>query len=221
MASIKNLNLKFDDFCLSISDLEVPDQGVTAFWGPSGSGKTSFFKTLIGIYQPENWTWKFQNEDLHALPLNERRLGVVFQNYELFPHMTAEENILIVMRSRYEKIDLQKALADSDTYKQILKLNNCWNTKAEKLSGGEKQRVAIMRALLCRPRLLLLDEPFSALDPHLREEARHLVRSVISSLDIPTYLITHDIDDVTTLAHTQVQLNQGRVESVKKLHVQI
>ncbi len=213
MSLIQNLALKFDQFKLEIPELHIPDKGVTAFWGPSGSGKTTLFKTLIGIYQPLGWSWNFKDELLSSMDVGERRLGVVFQNYELFSHLTAAENINLILSSRNQIADQSKLV---ETYKIKLNLNNCWQTRAENLSGGEKQRVALLRALICRPRLLLLDEPFSALDPDLRSEARALVKSVLTDLEIPIYLITHDPADVTALAHTIIELQQGRIVAVKK-----
>lgn len=215
MSFIKNLHLKFENFTLEIPELVIPEKGVTAFWGPSGSGKTTLFRTLIGINQPENWSWVFNGENLHEMKLTERRLGVVFQSYELFPHLTAEENILLVAKARHSNEDISELI---ETYKGKLNLNRCWTTLAQKLSGGEKQRVSIMRALVSCPRILLLDEPFSALDPHLRKEARALIKSILLQLDIPVYLITHDQDDVEALAHAVVELKQGRVVGIKKLH---
>lgn len=218
MSLIKNLDLQFkaDSFQLKIDELEVPDQGVTAFWGHSGSGKTTLFKTLIGLYQPENWSWTYQNISLHELSLSERRLGVVFQNYELFPHLTAEENIRLVMSARHSQDTLSMAQKQCEEFKEKLHLHACWQTRADKISGGEKQRVALLRALLSQPRILLLDEPFSALDPHLRQEARLLLKSVLTDLKVPVYLITHDQADVEALADTQIELEKGRVRSVKK-----
>ena len=213
MSCIKNLSLKLDQFELRVADLTISDSGVTAFWGKSGSGKSTLFKTLIGLYQPKNWVWNFKGEDLHKLSVSERRLGVVFQNYELFPHLTAEENILIVIKSRYAVESRAEALASLELYKNKLNLKTCWQTQAQKLSGGEKQRVSLLRALMSRPRLLLLDEPFSALDPALRQEARLMVRDLLRSLSIPVYMITHDIEDIQVLAESVIQIVHGEVKS--------
>lgn len=213
MSHIKNLSLKLDSFELQVTDLTILDSGVTAFWGKSGSGKSTLFKTLIGLYQPKGWVWNFKGEDLHKLTVSERRLGVVFQNYELFPHLTAEENILIVIKSRYSAELRSEALASLENYKNKLNLNACWQTEAQKLSGGEKQRVSLLRALMSRPRLLLLDEPFSALDPALRREARLMVKDLLQSLSIPVYMITHDVEDIQALAESVVQIVQGEVKN--------
>lgn len=213
MALIKNLHLKLDQFSLDIDELSLPDSGVTAIQGSSGSGKTTFLKTLIGLHNPSQWSWVFQNENLHKLSIADRRLGVVFQGYDLFPHMSAEENILIVLKARQTPEKKQASLERLEKYKNQLNLGACWQTRAELLSGGEKQRVALLRALISNPRLLLLDEPFSALDSALRAESRALLKEIIQPLNIPVYLVTHDAEDVKALAQKTVVLASGRVVS--------
>ncbi|MBC7464374.1 MAG: ABC transporter ATP-binding protein [Bdellovibrio sp.] len=217
MSIIKNINLKFGAFVFEIDQLILADRGVTAFLGPSGSGKTTFFNTLVGLHSPKNWSWQFKDEDLAKLSLSERRLGVVFQSYELFPHMTAEENVRIVFDVKNNKAS---ARVDFKTFIQPylakLKLEQCWSTKASDLSGGEKQRIALLRALISQPRLLLLDEPFSALDSLARLEARAMVKSIIADLDIPVYLITHDEADVKVLADHVVYMKEGRISGAEK-----
>jgi len=208
MSVIKNINLKLGTFHLVVDELNLSDQGVTAFLGASGSGKSSFFNTLIGLHEPKAWSWIFKNEDLALLSVGDRKLGVVFQNYELFPHMTAKENVRIVFETRKNSDEnFETSIKD---YLTKLKLEKCWNTKASLLSGGEKQRVALLRALVSRPRLLLLDEPFSALDASARGEARELVKTLVRNLDIPVYLITHDEVDVKALADRVVYIQDGR-----------
>ncbi len=206
MAQINNIRLQLGTFKLSVDQLQLPDTGVTAIQGPSGSGKTTFFNTLIGIHQPENWSWQFNGVDLAKLKISERRLGVVFQNYELFPHLSAAENIKIVFEARSEG-DFTSALNE---YVEKLNLRSCWQTKAIDLSGGEKQRVALLRALICKPQLLLLDEPFSALDNSTRAQARMLVKTVFTDLKIPVYLISHDEEDAAFLAQHRIYIEAGR-----------
>jgi len=214
MSVIKNINLKLGTFHLVVDELNLSDQGVTAFLGPSGSGKSSFFNTLIGLHEPKAWSWIFKNEDLALLSVGDRKLGVVFQNYELFPHMTAKENVRIVFETRKNSDEnFETSIKD---YLTKLKLEKCWNTKASLLSGGEKQRVALLRALVSRPRLLLLDEPFSALDASARGEAREIVKTLVRNLDIPVYLITHDEADVKALADRVVYIQDGRFISDEK-----
>lgn len=214
MSVIKNLYLKFDEFELSIPQLELPDQGVTAICGPSGAGKTTFLKALVGFYNPKGWSWSFKNTELSSLSISDRRLGVVFQSYDLFPHLTAEENIRLVMKARHPNTnDYIKVQSLLNQYKQKLNLASCWSTKAELLSGGEKQRVALLRALVSSPRILILDEPFSALDTELQNEARLLLKELISQLDIPVFIITHDDKDVKLLADHVIHFKNGRIVS--------
>lgn len=213
MSYIKNLIIKLDHFELNIPELSLSETGVTAILGSSGSGKTTFLNTLVGLLQPLNWTWTFKGETLSALSISERNLGVVFQSYDLFPHLTSEENIKLIVNSRHRHSERAQAFLLLEQYKVQLNLKSCWRTKADKLSGGEKQRVALLRALISQPRILLLDEPFSALDTGLRIEARQLVKKIIQQLDIPVYLITHDQEDVNFLADYVLHLKDGRIIS--------
>ena len=214
MAIIKNIDYKLGAFTLSLSKLEVPDKGVTAFIGPSGSGKSTFFNILIGLYQPKAWSWDYQQLDLARMSVSQRRFGVVFQSDDLFPHMTAEENIKITFAARNKNADFESTVAP---IREKLKLETCWRTKAYDLSGGEKQRVSLLRALVTNPRMLLLDEPFSSLDTASKVESRALVKSLLEKLSIPVYLITHDPEDVRILANHIVEIVNGRFSSVKRV----
>lgn len=218
MSLIKNLFVQRSNFQLDIPELRLPENGVTVFFGPSGSGKTTFFNVLVGLTEARGWSWAFNQVDMEKLSLSERQLGVVFQDYSLFPHLTAEENILLVAKARYQKNEWPLVNQQIESYKKSLNLKSCWQIKAEMLSGGEKQRIALLRALICRPRLLLLDEPFSALDPHLRTEARSLLGQLLKEIKIPVYLISHDQADVEAFADTTVEFEMGSIKSVKTLH---
>lgn len=213
MSFIKNLHFKIGRFELNIPQLELPESGVIALTGGSGSGKTTLLKVLLGLHQPQNWQWQSGATALHRLPLSDRRMGVVFQGYDLFPHMTAEENIMVVLKARHSGVRRHQMLQQLAALKEQLNLQDCWQTSARDLSGGEKQRVALLRAVMSDPRMLLLDEPFSALDSNLRDEARALVKTVISQLSIPVILVTHDTEDVQRLAQYEIKLAQGRVIS--------
>lgn len=212
MSLVKNINLKLDSFELAISELEIADQGVTAIQGESGSGKTTLLNVLIGLHKPTAWEWLFKGADLARLEISERRLGVVFQGYDLFPHLTAQQNIEIVLKARYpKKQDQQIQLSRLAESAEQLKLQKCWNTKAESLSGGEKQRVALLRAVFSNPRMLILDEPFSALDPNLRSESRMILKNFIHKLEVPVLLVTHDEADVSALAQHSLRMKNGRI----------
>lgn len=215
MSLIKNLLYREGDFSLSIPQLELADEGVTSIQGPSGSGKTTLFNILTGILPVNGWSWSFKGEDLAKLSIAERRLGVVFQGYELFPHLSAAENVEIVAAARSQGINSsirEKILQ----YKLKLQLEKCWDTKASKLSGGEKQRVAFLRAVVSNPRLLLLDEPFSALDPNLRSESRAMLREFLNEISVPVLLITHDAEDVRVLAQHHLKISDGRIVTTLK-----
>ncbi len=211
MSIVKGLYRDYGDFVLDIPEWRLPDQGVTALCGPSGSGKTSVFRTLIGLEDCKTLSWVVHGNDLAELSVADRRLGVVFQNFELFPHMSAEENILFAAKARgLSPEQSRKALEDLIGE---LALQRVRITRASLLSGGEKQRVALARALIGKPRFLLLDEPFSALDEELKVEARALVKSVIERHQIPTLLITHDPRDLEALATSVTQIRNGRIVS--------
>ncbi len=209
MSVIENLERQYPGFEISIPKWELADDGITALIGPSGSGKTTIFRLLIGLESCPKLSWKFNGENLAQLNAPERNLGVVFQSLELFPHMSAKENILFATRAR--GIEASVAKERIEELVKDLRLEACLERSAALLSGGEAQRVALARAVIARPRFLFLDEPFSALDSELRAEARALVKKVIHRLEIPTLLITHDKDDITALAQNVVNIQNGRL----------
>src|SRR5262249_20906512 len=151
---------------------------------------TSVFRVLIGLEECRGLKWTFGGEDLAALPVPQRRLGVLFQSLELFPHMTARENIeFAAAAARLEGAVVKERLSQLT---EDLRMNSYLARKAHLLSGGEAQRVALARAVIGGPRFLFLDEPFSALDAELKSDARTVVKKVIEKYQIPTLLITHD-----------------------------
>jgi sulfate transport system ATP-binding protein/putative spermidine/putrescine transport system ATP-binding protein len=215
MSLIENLNVKVDVFRLEIPRWEILDEGITALVGPSGSGKSTVFRVLLGLHPCRTLRWLVNNIDLGKLPVRERRLGVVFQSYDLFPHLSARQNIKFAAEAR--------GLSDSDSGNLIdeliseLRMESFCDRKVSLCSGGEKQRVAIARAIVGHPRILLLDEPFTALDEELREEARLLVKRLISRFKIPTILVTHDMRDVKVLANKISQIQNGKIITEEKV----
>lgn len=209
MSIVKNLRRDFSDFLIDIPEWEIADQGVTALWGPSGSGKTTVFRTLLGLEPCPGLEWKFHDLDLAKLPVPQRRLGVVFQSLELFPHMSVQENVLFAAEAR----GLPMAETASRMARLIheLHLGNCLKRKVSVISGGEAQRTALARAIVGKPRFLFLDEPFSSLDSDLKQDARAVVKKVIEEFKIPTLLISHDREDVSSLAQTVVRIENGRL----------
>ncbi len=209
MSLVRGLKHDYGDFKLDVPEWEILDRGVTALWGPSGSGKTSVFRFLIGLEACRGFSWDFKGEDLARLPVPARRLGVVFQSLELFPHMTARENIAFAADAR--GIAAGEARARLAELSLLLDLDQALDRRATLLSGGERQRVALARAVIGKPRILLLDEPFSALDVDRRAEARKLVERVIEAERIPAVLITHDRGDLDALAVKVTEIREGRI----------
>lgn len=209
MSVVEHLQKKYEDFEIHIPRWEILDEGVTALWGPSGSGKTSVFRILLGLEECPGLIWKWRDEDLAQVPTPAKKIGVVFQTLDLFPHLTAKQNIFFPVKAR--KISLDLANERFDRIERVLQLKNFLNRRAELLSGGEKQRVALARALMSFPRILFLDEPFSALDEALKNEARELLRQILHETKTPALLITHDERDLKILANKISKIDRGRI----------
>ncbi len=212
MSLVKNLFLSYEGFKIDIPQLEIADQGVTALSGPSGSGKTTIIRALLGLEVCPQLSWNFKGIDLATLSPGDRKIGVVFQSFELFPHMTARENVLFAAHAR--NLANEEAAQSLENLNKSLKMESFLDRNVKILSGGERQRVALARALVTNPRILFLDEPFSALDSDLRREARELVNEVIQKCNSPVLLITHDEDDIKTLADRILRIQNGRLVNV-------
>lgn len=212
---IRNLKKKYDGFEIDIPEWTIADQGITALSGRSGSGKTTVIRILLGLEDCPSLSWAMntpQGEiDLARLPIEKRNLAVVFQNYELFPHLTAEENILFAAKA--QRLSKDKAKERLDRLSKQLRIEPLLKRKASVLSGGERQRVALARALIREPRFLFLDEPFSALDIEIRQDARELVKSVVTQYKVPTLLVSHDPADIEALASHVVKIADGQLVS--------
>jgi len=209
MSLVENLKYSMDDFKINIPRWEILDQGVTVLSGPSGSGKSTIFRILLGLIPCPSMSWVLNGIDLAKLSVKERRLGVVFQSYDLFPHLNARDNLMFAAEAR------QLSTKESQTLMEhlcaTLKIEKFLDRKIGLCSGGEKQRVALARALIGKPRVLLLDEPFSALDEEIKEEARQLVKNTIQEFKIPTILVTHDDRDVKALGDKKYTILNGRL----------
>ena len=209
MSVVESLNKSYNGFSLSVPRWELVEKGVQVLWGPSGSGKTSVFRILLGLEPCPGLSWKWDGQDLAKMSMQERRLGAVFQTLDLFPHLSARQNIFFAAQAR--KIESKKAQDRFERLVDLLQMSSFLDRKSELLSGGEKQRVALSRALMSFPRMLLLDEPFSALDGNLRVEARKLVKELILETQIPALLVTHDPEDVKALADKISEIHHGKI----------
>lgn len=199
MSIVENLELKNEGFLLRVKKWEILDEGIHVLSGPSGSGKTTLLRSLMGFEKTNRYHWNFLGENLADLPIEKRRLGVVFQTWDLFPHMTAFQNVEFAARAR--GLDQATLTERWKWIRETLKMDSFLNTRGEVLSGGEKQRTALARAIIAKPRMLLLDEPFSALDENLRDSARELLKMIIQLDKVPALLVTHDSKDIERLAN--------------------
>ncbi len=211
MSQVLNLVKKWEDFSLEVPEWNILDKGVTALWGPSGSGKSTLLKVLMGFENCPGYSWIFNKEDIAKVSIPDKKIGVVLQNYDVFPHMTAFENLVFAAESR--KINKQVTQQKISEFSEKLSMQSFLTRKAHLLSGGERQRLALARALIGEPRILILDEPFSALDQGIKEDARVLVKQVIQNAEIPTLLVTHDKSDLNILADKVTEISKGRLVS--------
>jgi sulfate transport system ATP-binding protein len=196
--------------------LQVGAGELVALLGPSGSGKTTLLRMIAGLESPDSGTILLNNEDATMHDPARRRVGFVFQHYALFRHMTIFENVAFGLRVRPRKLRLSKADI-RDKVAQLLglvQLERFSDHYPNQLSGGQRQRVALARALVVEPSLLLLDEPFGALDAKVRKELRRWLRRLHDEIHIASVFVTHDQEEALEVADRVAIMNQGRLEQV-------
>ncbi|MDQ2049655.1 ABC transporter ATP-binding protein [Natronolimnohabitans sp. A-GB9] len=194
-------------------DLTVRDGELFTLVGPSGCGKTTTLRTIAGFEEPTAGTVSFDGEPMTAVPPEERDVGVVFQSYGLFPHMTVAENVGYGLRFR----DPPNGTSVDERIAELLELvdlEGMGDRDPDQLSGGQQQRVALARALAPAPDLLLLDEPMSALDARLRESLRRQLTRIQSTLGLTTVYVTHDQDEALAISDRLAVMNDGQIEQV-------
>jgi putative spermidine/putrescine transport system ATP-binding protein len=191
-------------------DLRVAQGEFVSLLGPSGCGKTTLLRAVAGLMGLDRGTVKLDGQDITARPPHKRDVGVVFQNYALFPHLTVAENVAFGLRARgrggAETRDAVKRFLD------LVHLSAFADRSVRALSGGQQQRVAVARALAVRPKLLLLDEPFSALDRKLRETMQIDLRRLLRELGTTSVFVTHDQDEALTMSDRIAVMNRGAIE---------
>ena len=196
--------------------LSIPSGALIALLGPSGSGKTTLLRILGGLEFPTSGRVRFDGEDATSLSVQERRAGFVFQQYALFKHMTVFENVAYGLRARKRDERPTEAEIGRRVTKllDLIQLPDIGRRYPTQLSGGQRQRVALARALAIDPRMLLLDEPFGALDAKVRKELRKGLREIHDSTGLTTIFVTHDQEEAMELADLVVVMSMGRIEQV-------
>jgi putative spermidine/putrescine transport system ATP-binding protein len=191
-------------------DLDVRHGEMIAFLGPSGCGKTTTLRMVAGFIAPTAGTIRVEGKDITDQPPNRRNMGMVFQSYALFPHMTVRANVAFGLKARH--VPAAQIPRDMATALQLVGLSGFEERYPRELSGGQQQRVALARVLAIRPKLLLFDEPLSNLDAKLRVAMRHEIRRLQKEVGITALFVTHDQEEAMTIADRIVVMNAGRIE---------
>ncbi|MBK5935062.1 sulfate transport system ATP-binding protein [Rhodovulum imhoffii] len=198
--------------------LSIPSGALIALLGPSGSGKTTLLRILAGLEFPTSGCVRFDGADATGLSIQARRAGFVFQNYALFRHMTVFENVAYGLRAKPRRERPTRAEIDRRVTRllEMIQLPEIGSRYPNQLSGGQRQRVALARALAIEPRMLLLDEPFGALDARVRKDLRQSLRDIHDRTGLTTVFVTHDQEEAMELADLVVIMSMGRIEQIGK-----
>lgn len=215
-----NRDRKKSDDVIAVSDLniEIEDGRLIGLLGPSGCGKTTTLNLISGLLKPTEGRIYFGDEDVTQLPPEKRGIGLVFQNYALYPHLTVRQNILFPLQNLKGKDKLSKEAMRQKVLEaaKLVQIDDLLERKPNELSGGQQQRVAIARALVKMPKVLLLDEPLSNLDARLRLQTREEISRIQKETGITTIFVTHDQDEAMSISDIIVVMKQGRVQQIGK-----
>lgn len=211
--AVRSLIKRFGSFtALDDVSLDIPGGQLVALLGPSGSGKTTLLRILSGLEQPDHGTTLIDGTDLGSQSARQRNVGLVFQHYALFRHLDVFENVAFALRVRKRpETEVQERVNE---LLKLVQLDSLGRRLPSQLSGGQRQRVALARALAARPRVLLLDEPFGALDAQVRAELRGWLRRLHNEIHLTTVFVTHDQDEAFEVADRVVVMNHGKIEQV-------
>jgi sulfate transport system ATP-binding protein len=216
---LKNISKRFGTYAaLHDVSLEARDGEFLALLGPSGSGKTTLLRIIAGLEFPDEGRVFFGDEDVTDLKAAARRVGFVFQHYALFKHMTVAENVAfgLNVRKRRDRPPTAEIKRRVEELLDLVQLGGRGDRYPAQLSGGQRQRIALARALAVEPRLLLLDEPFGALDAKVRKELRRWLRTLHDSMGVTSVFVTHDQEEALELADRVVVMDYGRIEQVAR-----
>lgn len=214
---VKNIHKRFGGFVvLNDVTLDFPSGELVALLGPSGCGKTTLLRIIAGLEQADRGQVLLEGEDASGTHVRERQVGFVFQHYALFRHMSVFDNVAFGMRMkpRGQRLPERDIRAKVDALLQLVQLDWLATRFPAQLSGGQRQRIALARALAVEPRVLLLDEPFGALDAKVRKDLRRWLRKLHDELAVTSIFVTHDQEEALEVADRVVLMNHGRVEQV-------
>lgn len=211
--SVQAVSKRFGDFqALDNVNVDIKSGGLVALLGPSGSGKSTLLRSIAGLETPDSGRIFLTGEDATDRSVQDRDIGFVFQHYALFKHMTVRDNIGFGMRIR--KQPKAKVRRRADELLDLVQLSGLGDRYPSQLSGGQRQRVALARALAVEPKVLLLDEPFGALDAKVRKDLRAWLRRLHDEVHVTTVFVTHDQEEAMEVADEIVVMNKGKVEQI-------
>lgn len=222
---LQNLTKKFpsrdkknhaDVIAVNDFSFEIPDGKLIGLLGPSGCGKSTTLNLISGLLKPTSGRIFFGEDDVTDLPPENRGIGLVFQNYALYPHLTVKQNILFPLQNLKgkDKLSKEEMLLKAQEAARLVQIDELMDRKPGELSGGQQQRVAIARALVKRPRVLLLDEPLSNLDARLRLQTREEIRRIQKETGITTIFVTHDQEEAMSISDMIVVMKEGIVQQI-------
>ncbi|MBE5759382.1 MAG: ABC transporter ATP-binding protein [Clostridiales bacterium] len=214
----RNKKIREDVIAVNNFNFEIPDGKLIGLLGPSGCGKSTALNLMSGLQKPTSGRIFFGDDDVTDLPAENRGVGLVFQNYALYPHMTVRQNILFPLQNLKGDAKLPKEVMEEKALEaaKLVQLEELMERKPSELSGGQQQRVAIARALVKMPRILLLDEPLSNLDARLRLQTREEIRRIQRETKITTVFVTHDQEEAMSISDMIVVMKEGVIQQIGK-----
>ena len=213
MLELKNIVKKYDGVTiLDDVSLDIQKGEIVSILGPSGSGKTTLLNLILGITEVNSGTICFDGEDITNDPMEKRGFNSVFQDYALFPNLNAYENIVYGLRNK-PGISTNEEVNE---FIHLLGLEEHLNKRIDQLSGGQKQRVALARTMVMKPRILLLDEPLSALDGVIKESIKSKIKEIAREFHLTTIIVTHDPEEALTLSDQVLIINEGKISQYGK-----
>ncbi|MDU1829567.1 ABC transporter ATP-binding protein, partial [Anaerococcus sp.] len=214
MIEIKDLNKIYENGyeALKDIDLKIPDGALVTLLGPSGCGKSTVLNIIAGILDPTHGDILFDDKSVINLHPKDRNIGMVFQNYALYPHMTVLENITFPLTVGDNKIKRSEANKVAQRYMDLTYITDYKDKKPNQLSGGQQQRVAIARALVQNPKILLMDEPLSNLDARLRLSIREEIRDIVKDVGVTTIFVTHDQEEALSISDYIALIDDGVIQ---------